>query len=62
MKKITTIAFVALIIIGLYLFYKLIFVEELSKIDNILFTIFLAGGIINSSIIISKRKKKQSEE
>lgn len=62
MNKITTIAFVALIIIALYLLYKLIFVEELSRFDNILFIILLAGGIINSYIIISRRKKKPLKE
>ncbi len=62
MNKITTIAFVALIIIALYLLYKLIFVEELSRFDNILFIILLAGGIINSYIIISSRKKKPLKE
>ncbi len=62
MKKITTIAFVVLIIISIYLLYKVIFVEELSKIDNILLIILLAGGIINSSIIISRRKKKHLEK
>lgn len=62
MKKVNTLAFVVLAIIAIYLLYKLIFVEELSKIDNVLLIILLAGGMINSSLIMSRRKKKRLEK
>ncbi len=58
MKKINAIAFVVLTIIAVYLFYELIFVDELSRIDKILLIVLLVGGSINSSVIISRRKKK----
>lgn len=59
MKKVNATLFVVLAIIAIYLFYKLIFVEEWSRIDRILLIILLVGGSINSSIIAARRKKEK---
>ena len=60
MNKLNAILFAVLIILAIYILYKLIAIEELSKIDRILFIILLAGGLLQSAIR-SRLKKKQGE-
>lgn len=62
MRTVTSIVLVILLVLAAYILYKLIFIEDLSKTDRILFIILLAGGLINSFIIESIRKKKRQKK
>lgn len=63
MKTVTSIVLVILLALAAYILYKLIFIEDLTKTDRILFIILLAGGLINSFIIeFMRRKKRQSKD
>lgn len=58
MKLVNIILFGGLLIIAVYLFYKLIAVEELSRTDNILMIIFLAGTFLQAAVRYRLKKKK----
>ncbi len=60
MKKLNAIFFVVLIFLAIYILYKLIVIEELTKTDNILSIILLAGSIVQP-VIRSRLNKKQGE-
>jgi divalent metal cation (Fe/Co/Zn/Cd) transporter len=59
MRTVTTIVFVILVALAVYILYKLIFIEDLTKTDNILFIILLVGGLINSLLIEYRRRVKR---
>lgn len=61
MKRSNIIVMVLLSIIAIYLLIKLLIVDEWNKIDYILLIILLVTGMINSSIVITRKKKKLKE-
>lgn len=61
MKVVNTILIVGLLIIAIYIGYKLIAVEELSRLDNILMIVFLSGTFLQAAIRY-RLKKKRSED
>jgi hypothetical protein len=60
MKVANTVLFVGLLSIAFYIAYKLIVVEELSRMDNYLFIVFIAGTFLLGAIRY-RLKKKRSE-
>lgn len=58
MKLVNIILFAGLLIIAIYLLYKLIAIEELSRTDNILMIVFLAGSLLHSAVRYLLKKKK----
>ena len=60
MKIVNAMLFAGLLIIAIYIIYKLIAVEELNRKDNILMIIFLAGTFLQAAIRY-RIKKKQGE-
>lgn len=62
MKTVTLIIFIILAALAVYILYKLIFIEDLTKTDEILFIILLAGGLINSFLFEYRRRKLRREK
>jgi len=60
MKTVNVLLFVILIIIAIYILYKLIGIGELSRLDDILLIVLIAGSFLHSAIR-SRIKKKQGE-
>jgi hypothetical protein len=50
-----------LVLLSIYLIYRLATGDEYSRLDYILLIIFLAGGLANSLRIFYKRKKEKKE-
>jgi hypothetical protein len=61
MKLVNIILFWLLLVVAIYVVYRLITVGELDRLDRILMIVFLAGTFLQSAIR-SRIKKKQEED